>query len=180
MRMQTKLPIVTVVGAAALLLTVLAVVIAPPSQTAYAQNDPSPTPVPFISVDLLDYTVPTGEYLYAGFSLRYFPCTDQDNDNDCDNRDKFTSVTYRFDVLSRGSGGTNVDSCEGQGLNRVSTFSSAFYDWRRTLGPLPLRIDKNCPRPGRRIHTSSYWVKYTDPGTTQSHPLTDTVDFSCR
>ena len=32
MRMQTKLPIVTVVGAAALLLTVLAVVIAPPSQ----------------------------------------------------------------------------------------------------------------------------------------------------
>ena len=40
MRMQTKLPIVTVVGAAALLLTVLAVVIAPPSQTAYAQNEP--------------------------------------------------------------------------------------------------------------------------------------------
>ena len=38
MRMQTKLPIVTVVGAAALLLTVLAVVIAPRPQTAYAQK----------------------------------------------------------------------------------------------------------------------------------------------
>ena len=36
MQMRTKLPIITVVGAAALLLTVLAVVIAPPSQTAYA------------------------------------------------------------------------------------------------------------------------------------------------
>ena len=92
MRMQTKLSIVTVVGAVALLLTVLAGVIAPRPQTAYAQNEPSP--VPFISVDLLDYTVPTGEYLYAGFLLRDFPCTDQDNDNDCDYRDKFTSVTF--------------------------------------------------------------------------------------
>ena len=38
MRMQTKLSIVTLVGAGALLLTVLAVVIAPRPQTAYAQS----------------------------------------------------------------------------------------------------------------------------------------------
>ena len=83
---------------------------------------------PGIGADLLDYTVPAGEYLNVGFLLRDFPCTDQNNDNDCDYRDKFTSVTFRFDVLSRGSGGTNVDSCEAQGLNRVRIFAPAAYD----------------------------------------------------
>ena len=80
---------------------------------------------PGIGADLLDYTVPAGEYLNAGFLLRDFPCNDQDSDNDCDYRDKFTTVTFRFDVLTRGSGGTNVDSCEAQGLNRVRTYCSS-------------------------------------------------------
>ena len=42
MRMRTKLPIVFLVGAGALLLAALAVVVAPRAQTVYAQN-PGPS-----------------------------------------------------------------------------------------------------------------------------------------
>ena len=105
--------------------------------------------------------------------LRDFPCVDEDSDNDCDHSDNFTSVTYRFDVLTRGPGGTNVDSCEGQGLNSVRTFSPAFYDPRRTLGPIPLRIDRSCEN---GPYTLLLTVTYID-NADQSHTLTDTVDF---
>ena len=107
----------------ALLLCHLALAFLLRAQITHAQSHS-----PHIGADLLDYTVPAGEYLLAGFLLGDFPCNDQNNDNDCDYRDKFTSVTFRFDVLTRGPGGTNVDSCERQGWNSVRTYAPAFYD----------------------------------------------------
>ena len=155
-------------GFVALLLCLLTVTSAPRTPTANAQSL-----TPHIGSDLIDYIVPAGEYLNAGFLLRDFPCVDENNDNDCDYKDNFTSVTYRFDVLIRGPGGTNVDSCEGQGLNSVRTFSPAFYDSDRTLGPIPLRIDRSCENgPYTLLLTVTYIVN-----ADQSHTLTGTVDF---
>ena len=76
MRMQTKLPIVTVVGAAALLLTVLAVVIASRAQTAYAQGA---QPTVSISLNTYNGVVPQGESLYAQYK---FSNLQSRNDND--------------------------------------------------------------------------------------------------
>ena len=50
MQMRTKLPIVFLVGAGALLLTALAVLIAPRTQTVYAQN-----PGPSVEIGLNHY-----------------------------------------------------------------------------------------------------------------------------
>ena len=163
-----RISIVALVGFSAFLLVPLSVIYAPRVQTAYAQSSS-----PFIDSDLIAYSVPGAEYLEAGFGLYYFPCVDQNNDNDCDYNDKFTSVNYRFDVLHRGDGGTDTDSCEGQGLGTDRTFSPAAYDDNRTLGPIPLRIDQSC-QPG--LYTLRLTVRYTD-NANQSHTLTDTVDF---
>ena len=163
-----RISIVALVGFSAFLLVPLSVIYAPRVQTAYAQSSS-----PFIDSDLIAYSVPAGEYLEAGFGLYHFPCVDQNNDNDCDYNDKFTSVNYRFDVLHRGDGGTDADSCEGQGLGTDRTFSPAAYDDNRTLGPIPLRIDQSC-QPG--LYTLRLTVTYTD-NANQSHTLTDTVDF---
>ena len=128
--------IARLVGLLALLLAFLAALVTPGLPHIYAQS-----PATFIDSALLDETVPPGEYLSAGFLLKNFPCVDQDNNNDCDYRDKFTSVIYRFDILSR-SGETSPDICEGQGLNRDWTFAPAFYNSSRTLSAIPLRLKK--------------------------------------
>ena len=129
---------------------------------------------PLIGVDLIAYTVPPGGQLEVGFAVRYFPCNDQNSDGKCDYRDKFTSVTYRFDVLHRGPGGADAPDCEGQRFDQDRTFSPSFYDPWRSLGPIPLRITNSC-QPGP--YTLRLSVTYFDPATNQSHTLTDTVDF---
>ena len=117
--------------------------------------------------------MPAGEYLSAGFLLRNFPCVDQDNNNDCDYRDKFTSVIYRFDILSR-SGETSPDICEGQGLNRDRTFAPAFYNSSRTLSPIPLRLKRECPT---GPYTLQLTVTYAESDSNEKVTLTDKVDF---
>ena len=159
-RITHRIPIAALVGFCALLL-------APRVQTAYAQS-----PSPHIDTDLIAYTVPAGEYLNAGFALRDFPCVDENNDDDCDYRDKFTSVSYRFDVLHR-EGGSDADSCEAQGLGTDRTYSPASYDDDRALSVIPLRISRSC-QPG--LYTLRLTVTYAD-NANQSHTLTDTVDF---
>ena len=129
-------PIIRLAGLGVLLFAFLAALVTPGLPHIYAQS-----PAPFIDSALLDHTVPPGEYLSAGFILKNFPCVDQDNDNDCDFRDKFTSVVYRYDILSRNSD-TNPDICEGQELNRDWIFAPAFYDPSRTLSQFPLRGKK--------------------------------------
>ena len=160
--------IARLVGLLALLLAFLAALVTPGLPKIYAKSPP-----PLIASALLDHTVPAGEYLSAGFLLRNFPCVDQDNNNDCDYRDKFTSVIYRFDILSR-SGETSPDICEGQGLNRDRIFAPAFYDSTRTLSAIPLRLKREC-QPGS--YTLKLTVTYAESDSDKKVTLTDTVDF---
>ena len=160
--------IARLVGLLALLPAFLAALVTPGLPKIYAKS-----PAPFIDSALLDETVPPGEYLSAGFLLKNFPCVDQDNDNDCDFRDKFTSVVYRFDILSR-SGETSPDICEGQGLNRDRTFAPAFYNSSRTLSPIPLRLKRECPT---GPYTLQLTVTYAESDSNEKVTLTDKVDF---
>ena len=160
--------IARLVGLLALLLAFLAALVTPGLPKIYAKSPP-----PLIASALLDHTVPAGEYLSAGFLLRNFPCVDQDNNNDCDYRDKFTSVIYRFDILSR-SGDTSPDICEGQGLNRDRIFAPAFYNPSRTLSQIPLRVKREC-QPGS--YTLKLTVTYAESDSDKKVTLTDTVDF---
>ena len=160
--------IARLVGLLALLLAFLAALVTPGLPKIYAKSPP-----PLIASALLDHTVPAGEYLSAGFLLRNFPCVDQDNNNDCDYRDKFTSVIYRFDILSR-SGETSPDICEGQGLNRDRTFAPAFYNSSRTLSPIPLRLKRECPT---GPYTLQLTVTYAESDSNEKVTLTDKVDF---
>ena len=161
-------PIIRLAGLGVLLFAFLAALVTPGLPKIYAKS-----PAPFIDSALLDETVPPGEYLSAGFILKNFPCVDQDNDNDCDYRDKFTSVVYRFDILSRNSD-TNPDICEGQGLNRDWIFAPAFYDPSRTLSQFPLRVKREC-QPGS--YTLKLTVTYAESDSDKKVTLTDTVDF---
>ena len=160
--------IARLVGLLALLLAFLAALVTPGLPKIYAKSPP-----PLIASALLDHTVPAGEYLSAGFLLRNFPCVDQDNNNYCDYRDKFTSVVYRFDILSSNSD-TNPDICEGQGLNRDRIFAPAFYDPSRTLSQIPLRVKREC-QPGS--YTLKLTVTYAESDSDKKVTLTDTVDF---
>ena len=160
--------IARLVGLLALLPAFLAALVTPGLPKIYAKS-----PAPFIDSALLDETVPPGEYLSAGFILKNFPCVDQDNDKDCDFRDKFTSVVYRFDIQSR-NGDTNPDICEGQGLNRDWIFAPAFYDPSRTLSQFPLRVKREC-QPGS--YTLKLTVTYAESDSDKKVTLTDTVDF---
>ena len=166
MRHRKTIPILV-----ALLSCLLTVALISHTRITRAQEESSPV----IGVDLIDYVVQPGDYLYAGVAIWYFPCNDQNNDNKCDYQDKFTSITYRFDVLTRGPGATDADNCEHQGLNRDRTFAPPAYHLRRSLGTNPLRISRSC-QPGP--YTLLLTVTYTDPGTNLSHTLTDTVDFT--
>ncbi len=159
---------ITVFVLAALLFCHLAVAFLFRAQPVYAQSSS-----PIIGVDLIHYVVQPGEYLDAGFAIANFPCNDENNDGNCNYEDKFTSVTYRFDMLHR-AGQTDADNCEEQGLNRNRTYAPASYDSWRSLGPIPLRVTKSCQPGPYTLHLS---VTYFDPATNQSHTLTDTVDF---
>ena len=160
--------IARLVGLLALLLAFLAALVTPGLPHIYAKSPP-----PLIASALLDHTVPAGEYLSAGFLLRNFPCVDQDNNNDCDYRDKFTSVIFRFDILSR-SGDTSPDICEGQGLNRDRIFAPAFYDSTRTFSAIPLRLKRECPT---GPYTLQLTVTYAESDSNEKVTLTDKVDF---
>ena len=165
--MQSKQTIITLVGAAILLLFALAVIsFVPPAPTIHAlapslQDDPQP----HVGFDTLDDSVPAGEYAYAGLLFASFPCIDQNNDNKCNHKDKFTTVTYRFDILQ---GGADADNCEGQGLGSVRNFSPSYYDSWRTSGPSPLRIARNCPT---GAYTMKCTVTYTEPGSDVAIPI---------
>ena len=101
--MQTKQSIITLVGAAILLLFALAVIsFVPPAPTIHAlspslQEDPQR----HVGFDTLDDFVEAGEYMHAGLLFASFPCIDNNDDDKCTHEDDFTTVTYRFDILHR-------------------------------------------------------------------------------
>ena len=172
--MQPKHSLITLVGAGILLLfalTLISFVPRPEAIHALASDDDFE---PMVGFDTIEYTVTAGEYVNAGLLFAYFPCNDKDDNGECDHNDKFTKVTYRFDILQNGA---DADNCEGQGWGSARNFSPSFYsDWR-TLGPIPLRVSGNCPAGD---YTMKCMVTYTEPGSTEAIPLTCNGDLTIR
>ena len=168
MRMRTRLSIVTLVGAGALLLLIaLAVISAPRAQVAHAQSE-------YVEVSLLNDTVSPGDYLEGGALFQNMPCQqgvqNGNNQDVCNYLDRFSAgISYRYDLFS---GGSDADSCEGQGLGINRTLSGTYYDWK-TRGPSPFRIDRDCP-------TGSYTIKLTVTYSGWSDPLTEHRKFHSR
>ena len=142
MRMQTKLSIVTVVGAAALLLTVLAVVIAPPSKTAYAQDEPS------VKIQLSTVgTMTQGGQLFARYTfsnLLSLTC-EKTFENQNKHHTAFTDPCYhRSEVLP--SGATTIDQAAQctSGLGGRRSFSRGNGN-TKVIGYRYNRISPNCP-----------------------------------
>ena len=102
MRMQTKLSIVTLVGAGAFLLCALAVIFTLRAQTAYAQDPPH------VSISIGEATLPQGGSTYLVGTFRNMPKDPNDGTL------KFTpDLKYRMD-LERNTGGTwsEANDCE--------------------------------------------------------------------
>ena len=97
MRMQTKLSIVTVVGAGALLLCALAVIFTLRAQTAYAQDTPS------ASISLGEFSVRQGDGTMLAATLKNLP-------NDPNNPVAFphTLIGSTWSVKSAKSGRTRI------------------------------------------------------------------------
>ena len=150
MQIRTKVSIVTVVGAGALLLCALAAIIAFRSQVANASvNPPHGDHGPYVGVALVDTTVAPGEYLGVGALFHGMPCTQgtgQDNDQGlCNYVDKFADgLGYEYEVLD--SSGASTESCKfsGSGNGKISrTLSGSYRHWK-TLGPGSYRISSDC------------------------------------
>ena len=167
--MQAKQSVTTLVGAVILLLFALTVISFVPGTPTQAlapsmQQDPQPR----VGFDKLEDSVLAGEKLNTGLFFANFPCIDQNDDGTCNSDDKFTTVTYRFDLLQGSSDGPNADHCEGQGFGTVSTFSPSEYSHWSTTGTIPLSIDRNCPPAAYTVKCS---VTYTEPGSDEAISL---------
>ncbi len=172
--MISKQSIITLVGTGILLLFALAVIsFTPPAPMIPAapllSNDDGD---PMVGFDTIEYTVRAGEYMNAGLLFAYFPCIDEDDNGKCNYKDNFTTVTYRFDILQDGA---DADNCEGQGWGNVRDFSPSFYNHWRSLGPIPLRVHRNCT-PGE--YTVKCMVTYTESGSDEAIPLTCNGDLT--
>ena len=119
MRMRTKVSIVTVVGAGALLLCALAIIFTLRTQTAYAQDPAS------VAISLGEFTLPQGGSTYLVGTFRNLP-------NDPKILGNFhPNLNYRFD-LQRNSEGTWIEAndCESDHFNR--NIGISVY-WREKL-----------------------------------------------
>ena len=154
MRMETKLPIVTVVGAAALLLAVLAVVIAPRSQTAYAQSQNNIPPT--VSIVFSSYLITSttegrmepGGQLFARITINNLQSEDltclKNEDNKGNHSTAFTDPCYRRAVIyRRGSPSSTVSACE-RGIGGRRSFSRGDGNLRE-FGYSQNQISPDCP-----------------------------------
>ena len=118
MRIRTRLPIVTLVGAGALLLIALAVIIAPRTQTVYAQN-----PGPSVEIDLNSYNgsaehgQPLAQYTFKNFQS--ITCDVNDGNQHSTTYDD--PCYHRTEIYHRGTN-NRAGECE-QGLSGNRSFS---------------------------------------------------------
>ena len=129
MKMRTKLPIVSLVGAGALLLTVLAVIIAPGAQIAYAQS-------PSVSIRFSSYSslsppegqMEQGEQLFARYTfhnIQNLPCDADLSNIDFGDRGP---CFHRGEVYPRDVNIFNkedrIEQCEGSDFGSDRSFSA--------------------------------------------------------
>ena len=146
MRMQTKLSIVTVVGAGALLLIALAVIIAPRPQTAHAQNDDPPPPV--VVRLSTGSTITQGDQLFAQYEFNNFQSLTCNKHDGNSHSTAFDDPCYYRGELLPGTDTSESDAtmCEGStlGPNRWRSFSQG-DGIKRVIGYSNNRIPTNCP-----------------------------------
>ena len=137
MRMRTNLLIVTVVGAGALLIAVLAVVIAPRPQIAYAQN-----PQPSVQIDLNNVfgNASYGQTL-AFYTFKNFQSITCDKNVGGPHHTTFDDVCYyRAEIYDRSTNSRNSDCERGLGGDR-SFAKEDGIERKRDSGALP----SSCP-----------------------------------
>ena len=163
MRMQTKLSIVTVVGAGAFLLCALAVIFTLRAQTAYAQDPPH------VSISIGEATLPQGGSTYLFGTFQNLP------KNPNDDRKFHPELRYRFD-LDRHSEGTwsDANDCESDNFGNYKGIDTY---WRDRLdievgAHNGLAIGSNCPVGRYRIRLAA---KLTSSNTDLD---TDTREFT--
>ena len=149
MRMRTKLSIVTVVGAGALLLAVLASVVAPQAQIAYAQ-DPEPTVKIRLSTGP---TITQGGQLFAQYKFSnlqsenehgepYLLCK-KTTENEHEHSTAFDDPCYYKAVIYIHNT-MQASACEGSRLGGWRSFSKGSGN-TRTFGYSNNQIPTNCP-----------------------------------
>ena len=134
MRMRTKVSIVTVVGAGALLLCALAGIIAFRAQVANASiNPPHPdSHGSYVEVSLVNTDVAPGEYLHVGTLFHGLPCVPKrdldNNDLDlCNYKDDFApGLVYKYEVLD--SNGAPSSNCTPSGLVKIGSNGNVVKD----------------------------------------------------
>ena len=140
MRMQTKLSIVTVVGAVALLLTVLAGVIAPRPQTAYAQQNTDP-PTVHIQLSTVGTMTQGGQlfvkYTFGNIKSTLLVC---DKSIGGPHSTTFDPCYHRSEIYLRDTT-SKEPQCMGSGPR---SFSKGTGD-TKVIGYSNNRISPNCP-----------------------------------
>ena len=147
MRMRSKVSIVTMVGAGALLLCALAAIIAFRAQVANASiRPPHGDHGPYVEVALVNTTVAPGEYLRFGALFHGLPCLEHNisDKNQCDSLDEFPDIDYEYEV--RDSSDEFTDKCELSGYADgiiPRTLSGSYRHWK-TYGSVSHRISSDC------------------------------------
>ncbi len=172
MKMQTKLPVIFLIGAGALLIAALAVIIASRPQIAFAQNSQ-----PTVRIDLNHYlgNATYGQNL-ATYTFENFQSITCDKNVGGPHYTSFDDVCYyRAEIYDRGTNNRN-DACE-QGLGRDRSFAKA-DGIRKVINNNTL--SSSCPRGGQYIlkvilmgsdkvevaSATAYFGVYVDPDPT--------------
>ena len=165
MRMQTKLPIVALVGAGALLLAALAVFFTLRSQTAFAQDSPS------VEIDLNSHNGVTQQgQSVAQYTFRNFQSITC-NKAGGPHHTAFNDPCYhRSEVYERGTTTPNLAPQCGLGGNRSFSKGTGIS---RVIGYGQNRISSNCP-------VGEYTLKVILMGSDWSEVASKTVDFGVK
>ena len=163
MRMRAKLSIVTLVGAGAILLCVLAAVIALRAQIVNASiRAPHGDAHPYVEVSLMYSTVVKGEYLDFGVLFHDMPCSNESDG--CNYNDTFhPNLTYRYELLN--SNNTVNESCiSSSAVGADRTVGGHYVHWK-TESPISYRIDESCPSGSYKIRITATYSGWNEDKT---------------